>query len=619
MNARGARDRHRHRSFHAAGTRVAFAVLTGIICFTLCSCGPRRVRADFTNYEKSYAVTSNREVLLNLARLEQRDPTYFFKLGQISSQYRMQASLTATGSYVPNTTATGQLPGGTGGPGLIYENDPQFQFIPVNDDTNARLLLNPVPAEVFYDLYYQGWRVDQLFRLMVDRIEVTLPTAHGCKVEIIRNVPPPVFKGADGKLGIDYDHEQASIAGYVTFLRVSAVVYALQKYGMLQLRGTTSFEPLDQDSWLPADSAAPPANASAPASSGGPGKPSGMGPTASDFDQTAAKGQFWQQMKRIDSDGKTINVWVLGQMAHHTMFQLTSSSAAGSAPAEATYGDNVADIEQQLRGTQGVFSQDESLQGMSLAPELTDILEILYSGFSIEGPSDEQETDSGFCPADWSKGPPSRLVMRSLIGLMAAAAQEQASFDQLKADAEEDEKKSMASRKIEEAVPGSLISLADDKPLKEMTNEIHSGLLGLMEKNNNGKAPAENATDNVLSQHRPEQIAFTQLVPPIEQLPVLRMDWSTGQPATPLATAASLKGAGLAVNYGEREYVITDPNLASNGLTVCTAGGQTPSCYAKENQYWNRDMFRLIGELSSQVTVDISKFPLPAILQLHTD
>jgi hypothetical protein len=30
-------------------------------------------------------------------------------------------------------------------------------------------------------------------------------------------------------------------------------------------------------------------------------------------------------------------------------------------------------------------------------------------------------------------------------------------------------------------------------------------------------------------------------------------------------------------------------------------------------------MFRLINQLSSQVTVDISKFPLPDILQLRTE
>src|SRR5580698_5935872 len=140
----------------------------------LSGCGPKRVRADFTHYENSYAVTSNQEMLLNLARLEQHDPTYFFKLGQINSSYRMEAALTGTGqvSTITNPPAS-VIPTGGGSPTLLYENDPSFSFIPVNDQTNAQLLISPVPENVFYSLFQQGWRIDQLFRLMVDRIEVT--------------------------------------------------------------------------------------------------------------------------------------------------------------------------------------------------------------------------------------------------------------------------------------------------------------------------------------------------------------------------------------------------------------------------------------------------------------
>jgi hypothetical protein len=34
-----------------------------------------RLKVDYTNYEDIYALTSNREMLLNLARLDQHDPT----------------------------------------------------------------------------------------------------------------------------------------------------------------------------------------------------------------------------------------------------------------------------------------------------------------------------------------------------------------------------------------------------------------------------------------------------------------------------------------------------------------------------------------------------------------
>jgi hypothetical protein len=37
-----------------------------------------------------------------------------------------------------------------------------------------------------------------------------------------------------------------------------------------------------------------------------------------------------------------------------------------------------------------------------------------------------------------------------------------------------------------------------------------------------------------------------------------------------------------------------------------------------ENEYWNRDVFRLIAALTAQVTVDTSKYPIANILQLNS-
>lgn len=122
--------------------------------FPLFGCAPKRLWADFTGFERAYAETSNRELLLDLARLENREPTYFFKLGQITSLYRMQASLTGTANYTPQGTTPGSaIPTGGGSPGVILENDPTFQFIPVNDDSNAQLLLTTnTPRNLLYPL-----------------------------------------------------------------------------------------------------------------------------------------------------------------------------------------------------------------------------------------------------------------------------------------------------------------------------------------------------------------------------------------------------------------------------------------------------------------------------------
>jgi len=93
------------------------------------------------------------------------------------------------------------------------------------------------------------------------------------------------------------------------------------------------------------------------------------------------------------------------------------------------------------------------------------------------------------------------------------------------------------------------------------------------------------------------------VIPKIEQLPVLKLTWKDGKPPDEMQLAE----LGLTVKYRGRDYIVAD---SKQGL----AGAEVPG-----NTYWNRDMFRLITELSSQVSVDISKFPLPEVLQLRTE
>lgn len=566
--------------------RLLAAVLA-IASTALTGCGPRRVRVDFTHYENSYAVTSNQEMLLNLARLEQHDPTYFFKLGQISSSYRMEASFAGAGNYTPltNLAGAGNASGG-GTPGLIYENDPSFSFVPVNDQANAQLLLQPIPENVFYSLFQQGWRIDQLFRLMVDRIEVTLPpdpakpTDKGCRIEVIRNVPPPSIYGPD------FAQSPRDLNRYVTFLRVSAVVYALQKHGLLLLRGTNSFEPIDPASYIPNDTAGGGNAGTADTNPGGgggaaPSKSSSL-PAAKDFNDAAAKSQEWV-LEGADANGKG-GKWVLGEKTLSPKFQLSTMVPDPDASPDAVYGQSVKTVEDMLRSD--LLPNDPSLAPLAQAPELTDTLEILFSGFAIGGSATDQDTGTGPCT---SRGPSghgivtSHLVLRSLIGLMAAAAQEQAFYDEL------------ATSGKDPVVP----MLKDD-----LVPRIHAGLL----------------TASRTTQDNPEYLArvkavegrtftFSELVPSIERLPVLRLTWPADVKPPVAHRAFDAKAYGLSLNYKGKDYVVADVDPES----------VDPAEYARENETWNRDMFRLIDELSSQVTVDISKFPLPEILQLRTE
>lgn len=385
----------------------ALLLLLATVFLTLSGCAARRMKTDFKDFESAYAETSNREVLLNLARLENHDPTYFFKLGQISTSYRMQAGVSANGNYVTQ----GMTPGGaniTGGitPNILYESDPAFTFIPVNDDTNAQLLLKPVPAETLYVLYQQGWRLDQLFRLMVDRIELTTNDGTHCITETIRNTPE-------------------DLGGYVRFLRISAILYVLQKQGYLLLRGENEFVPYDKNSVL----------ADAPnvqASSGPPGleKTTAI-VSGKDFDDAWNNNSVWERAKEGDDKGK----WRLGRETFNPSFLLNPpfvqcKEGDHKIKDDDTLCPDLEMIEQQIKNSPYVSEQ------LGRLPDLLPlILQGLLSGFSIEGtenPSAKlvcQSTSFTSTPRGIQK---IHLVMRSLIGLMAAAAQEQEQFERVK-------------------------------------------------------------------------------------------------------------------------------------------------------------------------------------------
>jgi hypothetical protein len=162
--------------------------------------------------------------------------------------------------------------------------------------------------------------------------------------------------------------------------------------------------------------------------------------------------------------------------------------------------------------------------------------------------------------------------MRSLIGLMAAAAQEQEPFDQL---------------------------TKDELPVADLSDtlvlDVHKALIGAT----GAAQDVPSYKDRMSEEATPH--TFSQLVPSIERLPVLQLIWPEG---------TTLPDPYTAVVYGHQTYAINDrPPTDDNPANP----------FAQENQYWNRDMFRLICELASQVTVDISKYPLPEVLNLRTE
>jgi len=177
-------------------------------------------------------------------------------------------------------------------------------------------------------------------------------------------------------------------------------------------------------------------------------------------------------------------------------------------------------------------------------------LKAVQDGFTIEDDVVKPVQGGGPCPINSQDAPQNpvtaRLVLRSLIGVMAAVAQEQ-------------------------------------KPLGTIIGS-NSLVTGLVEESLG--------------------LGFKQAIPEIELLPILRINWKPdgeGPLVSPSKATTTTK-----LEYRDIDYMIADSDTGEAPLKV------------PENEYWNRDVFRLIAALTAQVTVDTSKYPIANILQLNS-
>jgi len=347
-------------AFPACVTRLrANSGLCVALALLLTGCGAARYRTDYNGFNAAYADSSNRQMLLNLARLDQHDPAYFLQFGQISVQYQLtsSANVQATDS-VPQSTF--HIPFVTGGATVAggATTTPQFTFIPVTDDKVSQQLLLPMPPEDFYTLFQQGLPVDQLLRLMAERFEIRLPG--DSDITTYSNAP-----GRCDRLS------------YIVFLKICAIARELQLTGHLKLRATDTDQPVT-DNWTYT-------------SEGGKGDSGDAKtpaiPTAKDVMDAHDKGMFY---KKNATDG----TWSLYKHSETASFYLEGDCT---------------DVFRQI-------AKDPALgQGLTL----NNIRAILTSpdGFSIQGELLAKQGATG-----------SRLILRSFLGVMTAAAEEQTYF-----------------------------------------------------------------------------------------------------------------------------------------------------------------------------------------------
>ena len=192
------------------------------------------MRNSFEDYNDSYAEAENHQMLLNLARLADHDPSYFFQFGDINALYEFTGTLSANGGQsdksmvvLPGTpgksgvaTKATAVPlinwifGGASGSGTT-SSKPQFQYVPLNGGNFAAHLIAPLPSPMFHSLFREGFPVDTLMRAMVQQVSMS----DGTNEVILFNIPT-----------------RENETNYESFLRLCGILRDLQLHGYLMER-----------------------------------------------------------------------------------------------------------------------------------------------------------------------------------------------------------------------------------------------------------------------------------------------------------------------------------------------------------------------------------------------
>ena len=506
--------------------RILAGVAAVLASLLVVACATKQFEPDFATYSEAYAQNQNWQMLLNIARLDQGYPSYFLVIGAIHLLRNQTGTLQGAGtstrtaaqtvtnsvSRTVTTVLTGTLT-----PTESVNVQPSFDFIPINSTEAAQQLLAPISIDAFNTLYQQGWPVDQLLRVLVERVEVDFYDKDGKDTRLVLTNSPS---------------RAESWQLFARFLRACEVVRELQKKGGLRLV-------LEQGPVAPGPRAAG-QNGFLDAPDAGGGNGGADRPGAATKGAGAAKGRSGGSSAGLQTDTK----------------------AAPSSPDQQTIYRFVADPE--------ILNQ--------VLAELSQ-----QAPFQLAGREEQEEEQAAKARA--AAKPESAPEEAGPMGHFAQVFSSPltvSSGSPVESDA----------ARLDEQTAG--------KPKPRLANTVHTVLVLRSFRNVLDAVAQEQRNWDLLAANR--TINFLDYVPAHQRHPVLRTDWS--------AQKVPLLHPVVSLSYGGRHYQITDPAELAEGADPLTAEARgLPSIDTR----WNRDVFRLLIDLSAQVSVDITKFQRPLL------
>ena len=149
---------------------VARIYLLASIALSLSGCasfGPPSVDRDRFDYINAIASSWKQQTLLNIVKLRYADTPVFLDVGQIISGYQLEGTVSVGGALNSASAFGDVLSMGTAG---RYTDRPTITYTPLTGANFMHVLMTPIPPPALFMLIEQGWPVDMLMQIGVQRI-----------------------------------------------------------------------------------------------------------------------------------------------------------------------------------------------------------------------------------------------------------------------------------------------------------------------------------------------------------------------------------------------------------------------------------------------------------------
>lgn len=158
-------------SCHYFGCRhfLVLGLMTGLgASFAGCSIGPQTMSRDRVSYGDALANSARQELLKNIVRIRYMESPVFISINSVVNQYSLETTVNAGASW----TWGGQF-AGTGnsiGAQTRFADRPTITYSPLVGRRYTETIVTPIKPESLMALIESGWKVANIFPLMVHSI-----------------------------------------------------------------------------------------------------------------------------------------------------------------------------------------------------------------------------------------------------------------------------------------------------------------------------------------------------------------------------------------------------------------------------------------------------------------